>query len=405
MKKDKNIETKIKTTKPNLKTDPTTDKQILNDCFSAMKQSRHTRKQKLGRIIMKSNIIKFAATITVITAAIFSVSILDFSVSSAFAIEQVIEAYSSVRYLHVKQFKVNQQEPLEYWIKSDDHGNITNARYYLPEHVSPEDGAKLITWTPQVAELWFKRKNSYLLYQSRRIEGWMRSLLVQSQPQLVMEKLQKAQHQGDIQMDINEPEDKQEPISIIVTYNSKPKKEIYYIDQATNLIKYIEFFNRKDNKDILESTTEFYDYNVAIDAKMFSIRDEVPQDATVVDWVNQLIGIPQGDMTYEQAAAETVRQFFQALIDKDYEKVGLIFSGVSAEKAKEYFGRFNFTSIISIGTPTPYPKCGKHSFSITCEIEYITPEGKTKVKKFESVKARCGDDEIHPDRWIIHGGI
>ena len=171
------------------------------------------------------------------------------------------------------------------------------------------------------------------------------------------------------------------------------------------MITHIEYYRIENGQDTLASTTEFYDYNVPIDEKMFSLKDEVPKDATMVNQLEQLIGIPQGSMTDEQAAAETVRQFFQALIDKDYKKAGLIFSGIPEEKAKEYFSRLNITAIISISTPTPYPKCGPHSFRVPCELEITGTDGQKTTWEPYGPFARCGDDEVHPDRWIIHGGI
>jgi hypothetical protein len=138
---------------------------------------------------------------------------------------------------------------------------------------------------------------------------------------------------------------------------------------------------------------------------MFSLKDEIPKDVSVTNQLNQLIGIPQGNMTDEQAAVETVRQFFQALIDKDYKKAGSIYSGVSEEEAKKYFSKLNVTAIISIGSPTPHPETGPHSFRVPCEVEITTPDGKKTTWKPYGPFARCGDDEVHPDRWIIHGGI
>jgi len=49
---------------------------------------------------------------------------------------------------------------------SDGQGHVVKARYNLPE---TEDGPKLITWTPQGSELWFKQKRRYLTYQTKRI--------------------------------------------------------------------------------------------------------------------------------------------------------------------------------------------------------------------------------------------
>jgi len=357
------------------------------------------------RTIMKSKITKLAAAAVIIVVAVLSINIVDKSVPAAFGIEQVIAAYNTIHFLHVKDFRAGHEEPSEFWIKSDKQGRIANARYYLPEHISPEDGAKVVTWTPEKAELWFKRKNSYLVFQSKRIEPMMQNLREQSQPKLVMAKLLEEQKAGTVVIDIQNPQEKQKSIIITATYKTRPKKEIYYVNQATDLITHIEYFKIENNNDTLIGTMEYYDYNVPIDEKMFSLKDEVPKDVTVIDQLNQLIGIPQGNMTYEQAAVETVRQFFQALIDKDYKKAGLIFSGVSEEKAKEYFGKLNVTAIISVGPATPYPQCGEHSFVILIEYEITDANGNKSIRKQLGPKARCGDDEMHPDRWIIHGGI
>ena len=360
------------------------NRKIEADIINTFEKNKNTTSANLQpnvwRIIMKSTITKFAVAAVLLIAAVLSITILNKSATPAYAIEQTIEAYNNIRFLHVKQFKPNESEPLEYWIKSNQDGQVENARCYLPEHVSPEDGAKVFTWTPQKAELWFKRKNSYLIFKSNRIENRMQRLIEQAQPKLVMEKLLENQKAGVVEIIKQQPNEKQEPATVMVTYKNSPKKEIYYINQATNLVTCIESFHVKNS-------------------------DEIPKDATVVDQLNQLIGIPQSNMTYEQAAVETVRQFFQALVDKDYEKAGLIFSGVSEEKAKEYLGKLNVTAIISIDTPTPYPKCGKYSFRVPCELEITNPNGEKTIWKPFGPFTRCGDDEIHPDRWIIHGGI
>ncbi|MHC4759451.1 MAG: anti-sigma factor family protein [Planctomycetota bacterium] len=380
--------------------------QIVRSQHLKLKEIRKINKQlNLWRKIMKNPMTKIATAAAVILIAVLGITFLEKSAPTAYAVEQTIQAYDAIRFLYVKEFKANHDEPLEFWIKSDDKGQIEKARYYLPEHVSPEDGSKLITWSPQKAELFFKRKNGYLIFKSKKIEGMMQRFLRQSQPKLIMEKLLEEQEAGIVDIDIQHPQEKQKPVTITVTYKAKSRKTIYYINQATNLITFVDVYESKDDRDVLLSTTEYHDYNVPIDEKMFSIADEIPQDATVVDQLNQLIGIPQGDMTYEQAAVETVRQFFQALADQDYTKAGLIFSGISAEKVKEYFAQLNVTKVISVGPATPYPKCGEHSFSVICAMELTTPDGQTRTRKFGSVKARCGDDEMHPDRWIIHGGI
>jgi hypothetical protein len=372
------------------------------EALAKEKTTKALQKPNIWRTIMHSRITKFATAAVITIATVLGITFISQSLPAAYAIEQTIAAYNNIHFLHIKVFRDNLEEPSEFWIKSDEQGRVTKARYYLPV---TEDGIKLITWTPERAEIWFKSKNSFLICKASSVEDWMQNIIEQCQPKPVMQKLLEDQIAGKVDVDIQKPQTKQEPILIIATSKIKPKKDIYYINQATDLITSIDSYNVRNGQEELVSTMEFYDYNVPIDEKMFSIEDEVPEDITAVNYFDQLIGTPQGDMTDEQAAAETVRQFFQALIDKDYKKAGLIFSGISEEKAKEYFSKLNVTSIISIGTPTPYPKCGPHSFRVPCELEITTPDGKKTSWKPYGPFTRRGDDEMHPDRWIIHGGI
>jgi hypothetical protein len=351
---------------------------------------------------MNSRITKLATVAVIIVAVVVAITISNKSVPAAFGIEQIVADYNNVRFVHVKQFRDNQKEPDEFWIKSDEHGRVAKARYYLPV---TEDGVKLITWTPERAEIWFKSKNSLLICQTKQVEDWMQKILEQCQPKLVTKRHLEDQKAGKVDIDKQSPQDKQKPALIVVTYKTKPQKGIYYIDQSTDLITHIEVYSTENNKEVLKSKMEYFDYNVPIDEKMFSLKDEIPKDVSVTNQLTQLIGIPQGNMTDEQAATETVRQFFQALIDKDYKKAGSIYSGVSEEKAKEIFSRLNVTAINSIGTPTPHPETGPHSFRVPCKLEIITPDGKKTTWEPYGPFTRCGDDEIHPDRWIIHGGI
>jgi hypothetical protein len=170
------------------------------------------------------------------------------------------------------------------------------------------------------------------------------------------------------------------------------------------LISRIEYYRIEGTKEVLESRSEFSDYNVPIPEKFFSIRGELPKDVRIADQLNQLIGVAQENMTDEQAAAETVRQLFQALVDKDYKKVGLIWCGEIEEYAKEEFGGLNVAKIISIGPPVPQPDWDAHGFKVPCELEVVNHDRQKAIWK-PDVYVRPGDDEAHPDRWNITGGL
>jgi hypothetical protein len=396
-------------TKSKVKVGSELDNKILIDIFTVFEKSKINTSADLQpsvwRIIMKNRITKLAVAAVVIVAVLLSVHIFDKTVPTAFGIEQIIEAYNNIRFLHVKQFGPNQHEPAEFWIKSDEQGRVAKARYYLPE---TEDGAKLITWSPERTELWFKYKHGFSILQSKRAKDWMQELLEQCQPKLVMQKLLDDQKAGKVGVDIEKPNDKQKPAHIIAKYKfgSKKTKEIYYIDQATDLITQVDIYGMKDNQEVLKVTREFYDYNVPIDEKMFAIRDEIPRYvyASAGDILNQLCGVPQGNMSDEQVAAETVRQFFQALIDKDYKKAGLICVGGFEESTKRDFGDVNVIAIVSIGPAIPEPNWVEHGFRVPCELEVINLDGQ-KTTWEPSPYVRPGDDEMHSDRWNISGGI
>ena len=335
-----------------------------------------------------------AGAAAVIIAIILAVS------PRAFAIEQVIEAYNKIRFLHVKTFKAQSKEPNEFWIKSSDQGQVEKARYYLPE---TEDGVKLITWTPEKSEIWFKSKHGFLIFQTKGIAPWMQSLLEQSQPQLVMKKLVEGQKAGKVDIQTQEPQGEQKAAVIVAIHKTEPQKEIYYVDRKTDLITRIEYYRIDGTNEVLASRTEFSDYNVPIDEKMFSLQDQLPKDVSVADQLNQVIGVAQGNMTDEQAATETVRQFFQALIDKDYKKAGLIYGGELEEQVKAGFGSFNVARIISVGPAVAQTNWVKHGFRVPCKLEILQSDGKTSIST-PSPYVRPGDDEARPDRWNITGG-
>ena len=90
------------------------------DVFNRIVREQKIRLEKAGiagktislrRIIMRSPITKFAIAAVIVVAAILSINIIDRSVPAAFGIDQVIDAYNNIRFLHVKQFDANQQDP------------------------------------------------------------------------------------------------------------------------------------------------------------------------------------------------------------------------------------------------------------------------------------------------------
>jgi len=320
----------------------------------------------------------------------------------ALGVEQVIEASTKIHSLHVKSFRPGSAAPNEYWIQCNDQGRAEKARYDLPE---TEDGEKLITWTPEKAEIWFKNKHGFLILQTSRIAPMMQKLLEASQPQLVMQKLQDDEKAGRTKLQTQEPPDGQSVAQIIATHKDKAGMEIYYVDRKTDLITRIEYLSLDGTNEVVKSRTEFSDYNVPIDEKMFHLQEQLPPDVSVADQLHQVTGVPQGKLTDKEAAAETVRQFFQAMVDKDYKQAGSIYGGQTEADFKKEFGAFNVVRIISVGPAEAQPNWNPpHGFRVPCKLEVVEPDGH-KIVSEPGPYVRPGDVEAHPDNWHITGGV
>jgi hypothetical protein len=319
----------------------------------------------------------------------------------AFGIDQVIAAYNHVRSLHVKEYTPGEPVPNEYWIQCDHQGKPEKARYDLQ---TKDDGEKLITWTAERTEIWFKNKHGFRIMQTQRIAPMMQGLLDGSQPQLVMKKLEEARQAGKVDVQTIEPQGQQTNTLIVAVHHDGSSKEIYCVDRKTDLITRVEHYRLQGTNAVLKSWTEFSDYNAPIDEKMFHLQDQLPADVSVADQLTQVTGVPQAGRTDAEAAAETVRQFFQAVMDKDYKQAGLIYGGEQEASFKQEFGNFTIAKMVSVGPAELQTNWVKRGYRVPCKLELVEADGHKFVAE-PGPYVRPGDDEEHPDNWNITGGV
>jgi hypothetical protein len=354
------------------------------------------------RMIMKTPMTRWTAAGVAVAALVAGILIFDKAAPSAFGLDQVIAASKGVRFLHIKMHLVKDQEPIEFWVASDESGHVAKIRNYQPV---TEDGAKLITWTPERTEVWFQTKHGFLTLHDDKLVKGIQDLLGQIQPQLATEKLKEDEKAGKVDLDIQQPADKELPIKIVVTGKKRTDfKRIYLIDQKTDLISSIETYATRNGEEVLLSKVEFLEYNVPIDDKMFSLRDQLPADVSISDQATQVSGVAQGNLSDEQAAAQTAREFFQALIDKDYKKAGLVIGGQLEQYTKTEYGQLNVTAIVSVGPTILQTNWVKRGYMVPCEVEITHPDGQKSIWK-STPYVRPGDDQRHPDNWNITGGV
>jgi hypothetical protein len=356
------------------------------------------------RSLIMNRFTKFAAAAVIIIAAVFSVTILDKSVTSAYALEQTIKASHSVQYLHIKSFMVSiSGEPIECWVEFDPSGQVKNMRLNKPAWMDPDDGDTVIVWKDNKAQLWTKKKNFLVTLKDKEMAAQVLSMVEQLDPKNAVANILKAQEQGDTKVEIDEPENKADPIIITATAlkeNALPfQRVILFVDQATKLLNSVETYQLKDGKYIHFSTVEFYDYNLPIDSKMFTF-DDIPSDVMRMDQTAEEVGLAQGNFTKEEIGVELIRQFLQALMDKDYAKAGRLWGGVPAERMEKAYGQMKVIRIISIGKPVPHTLTG--GLYVPCTVEI---EENGKIIQWQPEHSYVRQVHGQPGRWEIIGGF
>ncbi|MHC4791491.1 MAG: anti-sigma factor family protein, partial [Planctomycetota bacterium] len=296
--------------------------------------SKFNKQLQLWRKIMKSRISKLAAAAVIIVVAVMTLTFWERTVPTAYGLEQTIQANHTVQYLHIMDFKAGEDEPKEFWIEFSVDGQVKNVRMHMPEWDSPEDGAKVVVWKENKAQLWLKKKNIFATIRDKTVAAHMLKFVEELDPRLAVARLYEREEQGKVTIDINEPSDKAEPIVVTATYLPETptpnRRFVLFVDQSTKLVTAMETYQLKDGEYKYVGMMEYYDYNQPIDAKMFTL-EQVPDDAMRVDQTTQEIGLAQGNLTDEEIAVKVVREFLEAVIAKDYATASKLYQGVPAE--------------------------------------------------------------------------
>jgi hypothetical protein len=384
---------------------PAEAQQIAREMSRDFSETLMQPKQHIFRkYIMKSQITKLAVAAVIILAVVLTINLWN---ESAYVIADTIKANHTVRYLHVKYFaSEHENEPKKFWLEFDANGEVKNVRMDFPEWASGGDGPKVVVWKENKAQVWFRRKNGLLTVRDKSVADSMLKLAQECDPRLAVERLYEQQTQGIVKIEIEQPSDKAEPIVVTATYlpqSLSPRKRlVLFVDQATKLVTATEFYRLKDGRYEYIGMQEYYNYNQTIDAEMFTLDDEVPADVMRVDQTTQEVGLVQGNLSDEEVAVEVARQFFEALILKDYAKAGKLLEGIPADKMQQMFGNIKFLRIISIGPAGPHPNPATGGLVVPCTVE-IEKDGQISEWKLERLGVRQVFNQ--PGRWTIFGGI
>lgn len=381
--------------------DVSTRQERLLKAIDRSHQSDKVRDLSVGRTIMKNPITKLSAAAAVVMGVALSLTI--WNRTTPYVLAETATASHSVRSLHLKNFVASQDEPMESWVEFHPDGRLRSMRFHKPAWVSPSDGESIIVWKDNIMRHWIKKKNLLSIVRDEEIAMQALAAIEQLDPKVSIATLEQEQQQGNVQIDINQPPNKAEPIIVTATSTEQVDESplhrmILSVDQGTRLVDVMELYRLKDGQYHLEVRVEYYEYNQPIDSQMFTLTD-LPDDVVRMDQTAEEVGLPQGDLTDDEIALEVTRQFLEALIAKDYGEAGRLFGAVPAERMQKTYGRIRFIRIVSIGRPTKKESTGE--FKVPCKIE-IERDGQVIIWEKDSyVRPAHGQ----PDRWELTGGF
>jgi hypothetical protein len=335
----------------------------MNDAFAALGQPDRTesaaKQPHIWRIIMKNRITKYAAAAVIIIALYLLLQIPSGLLPTAYGLQDTIEAYSSIRWLHIYESHTisNGTRATEIWLGCDEQGNVTRMRLQSDDVGEPV-GSLVIAGNSESSQAWLARHNLELVgYGDPSV--LLSYDVSELDPKFLFERLFEQEKRDEAIVDVNEPKDKREAVIITVTYprgsRSENWKKVFYIDQATKLVTKIDKFELRDEVFQHIKTLKFFDYNQQIDQMMFTLDGDVPAGARVVDLSEVHVGLLQRDMTDEEVATAITQQFFEAVIAKDFYRAGQLYLGAPDFLVEQAFMGANVVKIISVGPAHPDP--------------------------------------------------
>jgi hypothetical protein len=407
MKPTENIERLMQSVR--LSTSTALDDRILTDSTEALVRARRTppapgRIFRIGRLLMQNRYAKFA-TAAVVVAAV-SLGIASFTILSsgvAYAFDQTVQARHSVRSLHIQSAgQIFGGNPGEFWVEFDETGQLVRCRMEWPQ---TEDGHKIVFYRDNKVDVWFKTKNGFATYGlGHQVATQMHGMAMACDPKMTVVRLQQEQAAGRVRIETQAPAAGDELIVLTVTYQPTSGKQgrrvVLGVDPATKLVRWIDKLELvKDRYESL-GRIDILEYNQPIDPAVFT--PQLPEDIMRIDQTTQQVGLAQGEMTEAQVAKEVVRQFFQAMIDKDYAKAGQLFSGMPASKMQEMVERMKMpvVRIVSIGEPIPHAVTRGLKVPVTVEVE-----DNGQLREWSPNGPFVRQVESDPTRWQIIGGV
>ena len=178
---------------------------------------------------------------------------------------------------------------------------------------------------------------------------------------------------------------------------------LFKVDPQTKLLQQIDKYELQNGEYKFLGLIQYLDYNQPVDPELFVLK--LPADVLLVDQTTQAVGLEQGQMTDDEAAVETARRFWQAIVEDDFNAAGQYLEGVPGATLKKIFEekmKVKFIEIVSVGPVQPHPNPKTGGVVVPCTLK-VQKDGQVEEMTFE----RFGVRQVYnqPGRWTVFGGI
>ncbi|MHC4216656.1 MAG: hypothetical protein ACYSWP_25195 [Planctomycetota bacterium] len=361
---------------------------------------------------MKTKITKLTAASVILLIVVLGISLLQNSATTAYAIEQTIEAGQDMRYLHFYYASSDSNiADKEAWLEYDDSGQIKNIRVnWYSQRGNGND--RMVVWKEGRTQYWKKKKKTLKFWEDEIYTKKMVRFAKQYDPTRTVENMYNLERKGDVEIAIEESDDKTKPIVLTCTWlpntfmpggTSPQMREIVFVDPGTKLVTSIELYKLEDGEYEACGVWEYPDYDTLFESGIFDLEGEVPADVKRLDLMTLDIGLEQTDLTNKEIAVKVVRSFLRALIAKDYDRAIKIHGYEDPDEKEGLLNRFeklNIVRIISLGDPISPRLDPWGKLEVPCKVE-LEEDGQIIEWQIEDVFAQRVMG--HPNRWCVNG--
>jgi subtilisin family serine protease len=386
---------------------PETRGRIWREVLQAQEQSAKTKSTlilpNLWKMIMRSPLTKLTTAAVMVVATLPLVFFFDRGVTPVYALEQTIEANHAIKTIYLRIVegdpKIENNEFTDCWIKYDDAGLVSNFRCDIYEDESEKHAYAV--WNEGVLKIWRPSQNTVIIVRVNDMEKYWEDFAKEYDPKLVFQWLYVSRGNQANQLHIDKPAEDSHSIYVTATNSIDKTRLKLVIDPQTKLVKKLLKYRLGEKEDKLDTQIDVLAYNQSIDPSMFELSG-IPDDALVIDQIDQLVGLEQGNLTNNEIVVKVVRETLEATIAKDYEKVSRLMEGVPGHTVEEFIREefdARLVGVTSIGQPMPHERSRYHIY-VPCEIEVENKErGKWTVNIIamtELVDYQAGR------RWVMH---